>query len=123
MGGSRFWPDARGWIGVGTFVLTVLILILFWQDRELRGNEFFKNLAILIVGTGWVNGAVSWAYSATKTGGELATQAASRALAPGSTVVNTGDETTVDVHPANPKASASDMQDDATALGRLRHPG
>ncbi len=74
------WPDPRDWIGIGTFSLTVFILVLIWRVPELRDNEFFKNIAILIIGTGWVNGAVAWAYSATKSGGELANQAAKKAM-------------------------------------------
>lgn len=71
MNGFR-WPDARGWIGVGVFVLTVMVLWMLAAFPELRQDEFFKTIATLIVGTGFINGVVSWAYSATKSGGELA---------------------------------------------------
>ena len=86
------WPDSRDWIGIGTFSLTVFILVLIWQVPELRASEFFKSIAVLIIGTGWVNGAVAWAYSATKSGGELADRAAERAMGqggPGSQTINT----------------------------------
>jgi hypothetical protein len=65
-------PDARGWIGIGVFVLTVMVLWMLAIFPELRHDEFFKTIATLIIGTGFVNGVVSWAYSATKSGGELA---------------------------------------------------
>ncbi|MDO7841063.1 hypothetical protein [Sphingomonas immobilis] len=66
------WPDSRGWIVIASFLLTVIVLLLIWLVPELRRDEFFKNIAVLIVGTGWINGALSWAFSATKQGGELA---------------------------------------------------
>ncbi len=66
------WPDSRGWIAIASFVLTVMVLIMLVAFPELRKDEFFKNIAVLIVGTGWINGALSWAFSATKSGGELA---------------------------------------------------
>lgn len=65
-------PDARGWIGLGVFLLTVMVLWMLAVFPELRQDEFFKTIATLIIGTGFVNGVVSWAYSATKGGGELA---------------------------------------------------
>ncbi len=65
------WPDARGWIGLGSFTLTVLVLVMVWTDSDIRGDEFFKVLATLIVG-GFVKDVLGWAYQATKSGGELA---------------------------------------------------
>lgn len=66
------WPDARGWIAIASFLLTVFVLVLIWQVPDLRKDEFFKNITVLIVGTGWINGALTWAFSATKNGGDLA---------------------------------------------------
>lgn len=66
------WPDSRGWIAIASFALTVQVLWMMVLFPELRKDEFFKNIAVLIVGTGWINGALSWAFSATKSGGELA---------------------------------------------------
>lgn len=66
------WPDGRGWIGIGIYILTLVILFMMWQDKDLRKDDFFQSVAILIVGTGFVNGVVSWAYSATQSGGDLA---------------------------------------------------
>lgn len=65
-------PDARGWIGIGGFVLTVMVLWMLAAFPELRGDEFFKTIATAIIVTGFINGPLSWAYSATKAGGELA---------------------------------------------------
>ena len=69
---DRRLPDARGWIGLGSYALVVLILVLIWADRTLLGNDFFKVIATAIILTGWNGGPLSWAYSATKNGGELA---------------------------------------------------
>jgi hypothetical protein len=71
------WPDARGWVMIASFTLVLIILLMIWTVPDLRDDEFFKNLAILIVGTAWINGAVSWAFAATKQGGELADRNAS----------------------------------------------
>jgi hypothetical protein len=71
------WPDSRGWISIASFVLTVQVLWMMVAFPELRKDEFFKNIAVLIIGTGWINGALSWAFSATKSGGELAERNAS----------------------------------------------
>lgn len=66
------WPDARGWIGVGVFLLTIMVLWMIAKIPELRHDEFFKVLATAIVLTGFIQGVVGWAYTATKQGGELA---------------------------------------------------
>jgi hypothetical protein len=66
------WPDARGWIGIGSYLLVVLIVVLIWQDRTLLNNDFFKVIATAIILTGWNGGPLSWAFAATKSGGELA---------------------------------------------------
>lgn len=66
------WPDARGWVGIGIFTLTVMVLWMLVAFPELRHDEYFKTISTAIVLTGFVNGVVSWAYSATKTGGDLA---------------------------------------------------
>lgn len=65
-------PDARGWIGMGSYALVVLVILLIWADRTLLNNDFFKVIATAIVLTGWNGGPLSWAYAATKSGGELA---------------------------------------------------
>lgn len=66
------WPDARGWIGIGSFVLTLVVLAMLALVSELRSDEFFKTIATLIIGTGFINGVVNWGYGATKGGGDLA---------------------------------------------------
>lgn len=70
------WPDSRGWIGLGTFVLVVIILSLLASTPDLRADEFFKTIATLIVGA-FIKDVVAWAYAATKGGGELAARNAS----------------------------------------------
>lgn len=64
--------DARGWVGIGVYAMSVMILWMMAAFPELRQDEFFKTIATLILGTAFVNGVVSWAYSATKAGGEMA---------------------------------------------------
>jgi len=65
------WPDARGWIGIGVFAMSVMLLWMM-KDPALREDEFFQTIATHVIGTAFVGGLVSWAYSATKGGGELA---------------------------------------------------
>lgn len=64
--------DARGWIGLGCFVLVLVVLAMIAIDKELLNNNAFLVLASAIVLTGWNQGPVGWAYQATKSGGELA---------------------------------------------------
>lgn len=65
------WPDARGWIGIGVFLLTVMVFVMTAAIPALRDNEYFKTLGTLVVGA-FIKDVVSWAYAATKGGGELA---------------------------------------------------
>ena len=65
------WPDARGWIGLGAYTITVMVLWMMKEDRSLREDEFFQTIATMIVTSGFLS-VVAWAYGATKTGGELA---------------------------------------------------
>jgi len=67
------WPDARGWIGIGVFLLTVMVFVMTAAIPALRDNEYFKTLGTLVVGA-FIKDVVSWAYAATKGGGELADQ-------------------------------------------------
>lgn len=66
------WPDARGWVGIGIYVLVGWVIGLYVSIEALRDDEFFKTIATLIVGTAFVNSVVQWAFGATKGGGELA---------------------------------------------------
>lgn len=66
--------DGRGWIGLASFGLTAFIISLLAGDPDLRKDDFFQSIAILLIGTSWVNGVVSWAYAATQNGGDLATR-------------------------------------------------
>lgn len=65
--------DARGWIGIGVFLLTVMVFVMTAAIPALRDNEYFKTLGTLVVGA-FIKDVVSWAYAATKGGGELAEQ-------------------------------------------------
>lgn len=66
------WPDARGWIGIGIFAISVMLLWML-RDRSLREDEFFQTIATVIISNGLM-AVVAWAYSATKGGGELASK-------------------------------------------------
>lgn len=68
--------DARGWIGIGIYVLVLLILGMIWFDRTLLRDDYFKTICTLIISTGFINGPVGWAYQATKAGGEMAESSA-----------------------------------------------
>ena len=69
-------PDARGWIGLGCYTLTILVLIMIWADRALLDSDAFLILATALVITGWNGGPVGWAYQATKNGQEQAESSA-----------------------------------------------
>lgn len=64
------WPDARGWIGIGVFALSIMLLWMM-KDRSLREDEFFQTIATVIISNGLM-AVIAWAYAATKGGGELA---------------------------------------------------
>lgn len=64
--------DARGWIGLGCFILVLVILAMIAVDRSLLESDAFLILATAIIITGWNGGPVGWAYQATKGGGEQA---------------------------------------------------
>ena len=69
-------PDARGWIGLGCFILVCGIFFLIREQPQLLNNDAFLILATAIITTGWVGGPVGWAYQATKSGGEAAESSA-----------------------------------------------
>lgn len=84
---SRKWPDARGWISLGCFILTVMILLMIRGDKKLLDNQAFLVIASMIIASSWNGGPVGWAFQATKSGGEaaestarIAEQAATAAL-------------------------------------------
>lgn len=68
--------DARGWIGLGCYVLVVVVLAMIWADKDLMKDDFFKLVGTAIILTAWINGPVGWAYQATKGGGEAAESSA-----------------------------------------------
>lgn len=69
-------PDARGWIGIGCFILTVMVFTMIAVDKKLLESDAFLILATAIIVTGWNGGPVGWAYQATKGGGEQAESSA-----------------------------------------------
>jgi hypothetical protein len=60
------WPDGRGVVGVAVFGLTIMLLWMIKADESLRHDEFFKNVALLIIGTGFINGVVAFAFAQNK---------------------------------------------------------
>lgn len=59
-------PDARGMIVVGLFALVFFIFGLIAWVPSLNDNELFKTLATLIVGTGFVSGAITFYFGSSK---------------------------------------------------------
>jgi hypothetical protein len=104
------WPTARDWIGLGSFILTAIVLYMIAEYPKLREDEFFQTIATLIIGTGFINGPVSWAFGATKAGGELAetnaalvkTQAEKAAAEPQKVTVENTDKDPVPTSPQAP---------------------
>lgn len=45
-------PDVRGWAAIGMFALVFYVVSLAAFIPALSGNELFKTIAILILGTG-----------------------------------------------------------------------
>lgn len=70
------WPDARGYVAISSFCLAVMVIWMMKIDRSLREDEFFQTIATIIIANGWM-AVVSWAFAATKGGGELADKNAS----------------------------------------------
>jgi hypothetical protein len=67
--------DARGWIGIASFALTVMVLWMLAAFPDLRTDEFFKFIATAVVISGFVQGPIGWAFQATQQGGDLAAKA------------------------------------------------
>jgi hypothetical protein len=94
------WPNARDWVGIACFFLTVGLLLMMWVDQTLLKDDFFKTIATLIIGTGFINSVVGWAYGSTKQGSELAERNAvvvekTATDAANSTNTNAGDQQNV----------------------------
>lgn len=66
--------DARGWTSIASFVLTLVVLAMMVAWPSLRQDEFFKTIATLLVGTGWISGPVAWSFATTKNSGDLASK-------------------------------------------------
>lgn len=64
-------PDARGYVGIASFILCVMVIWIMKEDRSIREDEFFQTIATIIIANGWMS-VVAWGYAATKGGGELA---------------------------------------------------
>lgn len=69
--GGRPRIDARGWIGIGVYLLNLIMIGAMVQYPALRNDEFFKTITTLITGA-FIKDVVGWAYQATKGGSELA---------------------------------------------------
>lgn len=69
-----WWPDARGWISIAMFVLTLTILLMLKFDMSLAKDEFFKVLASAIVVTGLLNNVTGYYFTSSKSSGELRDQ-------------------------------------------------
>lgn len=66
------WPDGRGLTAVAIIALTVMILWMMKQDKELMDSDFFKTIATAIILTGLVNSVVAYFFSQNKSSEEAA---------------------------------------------------
>lgn len=64
--------DFRGWLALGLFVQSNFLFVLMWAARDLLNSQGFMTLASAVIVTGWIGGAVAFAYSAGKREGESA---------------------------------------------------
>lgn len=86
---TPWWvPDARGWIGLGVFAVTVLLLRMM-REPAMREDEFFQTIATMVISSGFLS-VVAWAYAATKGGGELADKNAAIVAESATATVATG---------------------------------
>lgn len=67
--------DARGWIGIGVYVLVLITIGLLATFKELRADEFFKTIATLIIGA-FIKDVVGFAYQLTKGSSDAAERSA-----------------------------------------------
>jgi hypothetical protein len=103
--------DARGWIGLGCYILVIVLLWMMWQDKALLHDDFFKVIATAIILTGWNQGPVGWAYQATKSGGELADSNARMAEQAATAATGNGEPQTVVVaQPADQPIPTTDVE-------------
>lgn len=67
----RIFPsDFRGWLALGLFVQSCALFALMKLAPELTENQGFMTLASGVIMTGWVGGAIAFAFSAGKDQGE-----------------------------------------------------
>lgn len=95
------WPDARGWIGVGVFAISTMLLWMMKVDSELRKDQFFQTIATVIISNGLI-AVVAWAYAATKGGGELADKNAAIVAESATASVTTATKLAENVVPSGP---------------------
>lgn len=69
-----WWPDARGWLSIAMFMLTIGILLMLKYDATLAKDEFFKVLASAIVVTGLLNNVTGYYFTSSKTNSDLRDQ-------------------------------------------------
>ncbi len=59
-------PDTRGWVALGLFALTTMILGMIYAQPTLTTNQGFMLLAQAIVLSGLINGAVAFLFGSSK---------------------------------------------------------
>lgn len=62
--------EFSGWLACGLFFQSNALFLLMWHSRELIDNQGFMTLASAVIVTGWIGGAVAFAYSAGKRDGD-----------------------------------------------------
>jgi hypothetical protein len=65
-------PDFLGWVAIGLFGQSSALFAMMCFYRGLTENQGFMTLASAVIVTGWIGGAVGFAYTAGKRDGEQA---------------------------------------------------
>ena len=58
------WPNSRGWIAIGVFAIAVMCLLMM-RDAEMRQDEFFQNVSLIIITNGLIL-IVNWAFGSSE---------------------------------------------------------
>lgn len=74
--------DSRGWVSIGLFALTLIVVALLALNPSLQDNKLFATLAQAIVITGLINLAASFYFGASKSGEAISAPPVAPAAAP-----------------------------------------
>lgn len=91
--------DIRGVVAIGVLLLVAMIFGLLAWIPELRGDGTFKDLAILVVGSGGFGIVLGWLFGGSKTGSQAVEklEAPAPASPPGTTTITASPDVDVSV--------------------------